>query len=45
MQYAVSESVIMSLYARIQIWIEQRGRRREALRMFRLMARAERRLR
>jgi hypothetical protein len=38
-------STLTSFYARLRVWLEQRAKRREALRLYRLTARAERRLR
>jgi len=45
MQRTVSDSIMASLYARLLVWVDQRTRRRESLRISRLTARAERRLR
>jgi len=45
MQHVASDSIVTFLYGRFLGWLDQRARRREYLRIFRLRARAERRLR
>jgi len=45
MQRVMSDSIMTFLYGRLRGWLDQRARRRESLRIIRLRARAEQRLR
>ena len=45
MHAGMPDSILTSLYAYLRVWLEQRAKRRESLRVYRLTARAARRLR